>query len=201
MQAEIRGRDLVSGLPKTVVLTSEEVRARARGAARADHRRDQGDARPHAARARLRHHGSRHHARRRRQRCSRASTSACARRRRCPPHRAESPLTCVAVGSRPLPRGVRGDPPLQPLEPPQPPQSAPLASSLDRPPATPTSFTRMHDKSRQTPPCSAGRPRRGLADPAHRLFRRVLERPPARRAARCARRALRPIQEGAEPRR
>ncbi len=26
MQAEIRGRDLVSGLPKTVVLTSEEVR-------------------------------------------------------------------------------------------------------------------------------------------------------------------------------
>ena len=27
MQAEIRGRDLVSGLPKTVVLTSEEVRA------------------------------------------------------------------------------------------------------------------------------------------------------------------------------
>jgi rod shape-determining protein MreB len=27
VQAEIRGRDLVSGLPKTVVLTSEEVRA------------------------------------------------------------------------------------------------------------------------------------------------------------------------------
>jgi rod shape-determining protein MreB len=27
MQAEIRGRDMVSGLPKTVVLTSEEIRA------------------------------------------------------------------------------------------------------------------------------------------------------------------------------
>jgi rod shape-determining protein MreB len=27
VQAEIRGRDLVSGLPKTVVLTSEEIRA------------------------------------------------------------------------------------------------------------------------------------------------------------------------------
>ena len=27
VQAEIRGRDMVSGLPKTVVLTSEEIRA------------------------------------------------------------------------------------------------------------------------------------------------------------------------------
>ena len=32
-----------------------------------------------------------------------------------PAHRAESPLTCVAVGQRPQPRGVRGDPPLQPI--------------------------------------------------------------------------------------
>ena len=32
-------------------------------------------------------------------RCSRASTSACATRRRCRSHLAESPLTCVAVGS------------------------------------------------------------------------------------------------------
>ena len=66
VQAEIRGRDMVSGLPKTVVLTSEEIRAGARGAAVADHRRGQGDARPHAARARVRHHGPRHHARGRR---------------------------------------------------------------------------------------------------------------------------------------
>ena len=56
----------VSGLPKTVVLTSRGGPRRARGAARADHRRDQGDARPHAARAGVRHHGPRHHARRRR---------------------------------------------------------------------------------------------------------------------------------------
>ena len=31
VQAEIRGRDLVSGLPKTIVLTSEEVQAEVRG--------------------------------------------------------------------------------------------------------------------------------------------------------------------------
>ena len=66
VQAEIRGRDLVSGLPKTVVLTSEEVRLRARGAAPGDHRRREGDARPHAAGAGLGHHGPRHHARGRR---------------------------------------------------------------------------------------------------------------------------------------
>ena len=62
VQAEIRGRDLVSGLPKTIVLTSEEVRDRARGAAPGDHRRRQGDARPDAARACVRHHGPWHHA-------------------------------------------------------------------------------------------------------------------------------------------
>ena len=33
VRAEIRGRDLVSGLPKTITLSSEEVRERARGAA------------------------------------------------------------------------------------------------------------------------------------------------------------------------
>src|SRR5918911_1667691 len=55
VQAEIRGRDLVSGLPKTVVLTSEEVRA--------------------GLEERLRDETQ------------------------MPAHRAESPLTCVAVGS------------------------------------------------------------------------------------------------------
>ena len=62
VQAEIRGRDMVSGLPKTVVLTSEEISRRARGARHPDHRRGQGDARPHTARAGLGHHGSWHHA-------------------------------------------------------------------------------------------------------------------------------------------
>ena len=62
VQAEIRGRDMVSGLPKTVVLTSEEIRGALEEPVVADHRRGQGDARPHPARARLGHHGSWHHA-------------------------------------------------------------------------------------------------------------------------------------------
>ena len=99
VQAEIRGRDLVSGLPKTVVLTSEEVRAALEEPLVQIIDADQGDARPHAARAGLGHHGPRHHAGRRRRRCCRASTSGCATRRRCRPICAESPLTCVAVGS------------------------------------------------------------------------------------------------------
>ncbi len=48
VRTEIRGRDLVSGLPKTIELTSEEVARRARGAGQPHRRRGQGDARPHA---------------------------------------------------------------------------------------------------------------------------------------------------------
>ena len=99
VQAEIRGRDLVSGLPKTVVLTSEEVRAALEEPLVADHRRDQGDARPHAARARRRTSWIAASCSRAAGRCCRGSTSGCARRRRCRPTCAESPLTCVAVGS------------------------------------------------------------------------------------------------------
>ena len=98
VQAEIRGRDMLTGLPKTVILTSEEIR-RAREPVR-DHRRDQGDARPDAARARRRHHGPRHHARRRRRAAARASTSGCATRRGCRSTSPSAPLdVCVAVGS------------------------------------------------------------------------------------------------------
>ncbi len=63
LQAEIRGRDMVSGLPKTVVHHERGDPPGTRGTARSDHRGSQGDARPHAARACLGHHGPRHHAR------------------------------------------------------------------------------------------------------------------------------------------
>ena len=49
VQAEIRGRDMVSGLPKTVILTSRGDPRRARGAGLADHRCGQADAGPHSA--------------------------------------------------------------------------------------------------------------------------------------------------------
>ena len=84
LQAEIRGRDMVAGLPKTVVLTSEEIRQALGGAALADHRGGQGDTRPNSAGARLGHYGSWDHARGRWSSRCRASTSGCARRRRCP---------------------------------------------------------------------------------------------------------------------
>ena len=66
IKTEIRGRDIVSGLPKTIMLTSEEVREALERPGQPIVDAGQGDARPHPARARRRHHGPRHHARRRR---------------------------------------------------------------------------------------------------------------------------------------
>ena len=66
VEAEIRGRDLVTGLPKTVVLLGDRGAPGARRAAQPDHRRGQADARQDAARAGVRHHGPGHRARRRR---------------------------------------------------------------------------------------------------------------------------------------
>ena len=113
LQAEIRGRDMVSGLPKTVVLTSEEIRQALEEPLSADRRSGQGDARPHAARAGLGHHGPRHHARGRR--------LAAAGPRRAPARgdadaRAPRRVAADVRGRRlgPLARGVRGDPSCQP---------------------------------------------------------------------------------------
>ena len=110
VQAEIRGRDLVSGLPEDRRAHLRGGARRARGAARADHRRDQGDARPHAARAGVGHHGPRDHARRRRvaapgARRAAARGDADARA----PRRVAAHLRRRRL--RPLARGVRGDPP------------------------------------------------------------------------------------------
>ena len=99
VQAEIRGRDMVSGLPKTVVLTSRGDPRGARGAAR---RRSSTPSRRRSTGPRRSSHPTSWTAAscwRAVARCCRGSTSACARRRRCPSHLAESPLTCVAVGS------------------------------------------------------------------------------------------------------
>ena len=85
VQAEIRGRDMVSGLPKTVVLTSEEIRAGARGAG------DRRSSTPSRRRSTARRPSSRPTSwiaascSPAAARCCRASTSACATRPRCPP--------------------------------------------------------------------------------------------------------------------
>ena len=119
MQAEIRGRDLVSGLPKTVVLTSEEVRMALEEPLQAiiDAVKETLDRTPPELASDIMDRG-----------IMLAGGGALLQglderlrdETQMPAHLAESPLTCVAVGLRPQPRGVRGDPPQQqefPIEP------------------------------------------------------------------------------------
>ena len=135
VEAEIRGRDLVTGLPKTVVLSASEVRARARRAAEPDHRRGQADARQDAAGACVRHHGPGHRARRRR-RAPPAHDRPPARRDADAraPGRVAAHLRRRRLG--PLARGVRGDPPREPVVRLEPPQRPPrlLAARHSKPP-------------------------------------------------------------------
>ena len=86
LQAEVRGRDMLTGLPKTVIISSEEIRRALDEPVTHDHRRDEVDARQDAARARRGHHGSRDRARRRR----RAPAGA---RRARPPRDADARCT------------------------------------------------------------------------------------------------------------
>ena len=113
MQAEVRGRDMLTGPAedRDHLLGGDPPRARRAGLA--DRRRDQVDARQDAARARRGHHGPRDRARRRRRAPAGARRAAAARDadarapRREPAHVRRGRL-------RPQPRGVRGDPPLEP---------------------------------------------------------------------------------------
>ena len=113
VQAEVRGRDMLTGLPKTVILSSEEVRRALEEPVGADHRRDPLDARQDAAGARGRHHGSRDRARRRRRPPERPRRALASRD---PDARAPGGKSAdVRRGRlRPQPRGVRGDPPQRP---------------------------------------------------------------------------------------
>ena len=113
VQAEIRGRDLVSGLPKTVVLTSEEVRAALEEplVQIIDAIKETLDRTPPELASDIMDRG-----------IMLAGGGSLLQglderlreETQMPAHRAESPLTCVAVGSGPLAGGVRGDPPLEP---------------------------------------------------------------------------------------
>ena len=130
VQAEIRGRDLVSGLPKTVVLTSEEVRAALEEplVQIIDAIKETLDRTPPELASDIMDRG-----------IMLAGGGSLLQglderlreETQMPAHRAESPLTCVAVGSGPLAGGVRGDPPQQPEQQP---------ATADRPRRV------MHDK-------------------------------------------------------
>ena len=58
LETEIRGRDVVAGLPKSVTLTSQEVRAAPGGAAAVDRGRGEAAARADSSRTGLRHRGA-----------------------------------------------------------------------------------------------------------------------------------------------
>ena len=85
--AEIRGRDLVTGLPKTIVVTRRGDPQGDRGAGQLDRRRGQDHARQVPAGAVRRHHGPRHRAHRRRRAAQGPRRAAAARDRHADPHR------------------------------------------------------------------------------------------------------------------
>ena len=114
VQAEVRGRDMLTGLAEDGRHLVGGGAPRARRAGLPDHRRDQVDARQDAAGARGGHHGPRHRARGRRRapagpRRAAAPRDADAR----PPRREPAHVRRGRLG--PQPRGVRGDPPLRAL--------------------------------------------------------------------------------------
>ena len=132
LQAEVRGRDMLTGLPKTVILTSEEIRRALDEPVDADHRGDQVDARQDAARARRGHHGSRHRPRRRRRAPERPRRAAAPRDADArPPRREPAHLRRGRLG--PQPRGVRGDPPLEPGPRPRPQRPPPVLGPVRSP--------------------------------------------------------------------
>ncbi len=110
VQAEVRGRDMLTRPAEDRDPLERGSAPRARGAGQPDHRRDQVDARQDAARARRRHHGSRHRARGRR-------SAAPGARRAAPPRDAHAGAPRRVAAHlrrrrlRAQPRGVRRDPP------------------------------------------------------------------------------------------
>ena len=96
---EIRGRDLINGLPKTVKVTSEES---PRGALRADSS-DRGSGQvslgEDPARTLVRHHRPRHHPDRRRCAAARTRKLLSARSPAIPALVADDPFSCVVLGT------------------------------------------------------------------------------------------------------
>ena len=86
----LRGRDLLTGLPRSVEVGADQIREAIEPSVAADRRHGQGHDRGDAAGARRRHHGPGHRPGRWRRAARRASTGASPRRPRC---RSTSPTT------------------------------------------------------------------------------------------------------------
>ena len=98
LHAEIRGRDLVTGLPKTIVTTTDEIREAIEEPRRLDHRRGEGHPRQDPTRARRGHHGAGHRARRRGA-LLHGLSHRLEHETGMPIVIAPNPLHCVAIGS------------------------------------------------------------------------------------------------------
>ena len=96
--AEIRGRDLVSGLPKTIVISAEEIRRAIEEPVSADRRRGQVHARQVPARAGRRRDGPGDRADRRR-RAARGLDDRLREETGMPVHVADNPLDSVVLGT------------------------------------------------------------------------------------------------------
>ena len=134
--AEIRGRDLVTGLPKTVVVSSERRGARRRWRCRSRRSSTPSsqtlDKTPPELASDVMDRGivMAGGGSLLRGMCERVREET-----QMPVNLAESPLTCVAVGSGRLARGVRRDPPCQPVVRQPPPQRPAQLHVLTLPPA------------------------------------------------------------------
>ena len=106
ISTSIRGRDLLSGLPRELELASEEVRRAIDAAADRHPRRRPRHARGDAARAGRRHRPPRHHAGRRRSAPARLLRPRPPRHRHAGAHR-RRPAHVRRLGRRPVARGAR----------------------------------------------------------------------------------------------
>ena len=118
LQAEIRGRDLVTGPAEDRDALLAGGAPRPRRAPPADHRRDQVDARQDAPRALLGHHGPRHRAGRRRSPPQPPGRAPAPRNRDAGP-RGRIPPDLRRSRLRPSPGGIRRPPALEPPRPKQ----------------------------------------------------------------------------------
>ena len=98
-KAEVRGRDLMTGLPKTIMLVPEEVRGAIEEQVARDLRRGDRVPRADAARARAGPHPATASTSSAAAACCAASTGASARRPSCPVHLVDAPLECVVLGA------------------------------------------------------------------------------------------------------
>ena len=193
VQAEIRGRDMVSGLPKTVVLTSEEIRAALEEPLSQiiDAVKETLDRTPPELASDIMDRG-----------IMLAGGGSLLQglderlrdETQMPAHLAESPLTCVAVGSG---RSLEEFEAIHRSHKQLRATAGGAATGARRPHYDFGVPHTVYDKTVRRRRAVLALLVVALPDPADRLLRRVGRRPAARRAARRARRSLSPIQDGA----